>query len=279
MKKIVSLFFIISLTFILFGCGKGEKSGKKTKEAKLYFDYTGIAETTHIAFTKEETFDLKTVFKVGNKTSAYNEEKLGVTTYDDIFFYIYSWGSSDYIMENDDAIIDNNGIITRKRLSTVVIYAALKEEPDFTDDQKANGGMHILTLFFGNDQTFGTWEAPNDYLDSWIEDKINDGETDAKKATITFEFRSDFTYTLTITEGYWGNTSVDKKIEANTITGKLYGSSSNGAVRHDDNSNDSYSFEIGMNKYSLFYDETYTLFTGYSLISGANLRFLPKENN
>ncbi len=275
MKKILSMVFMFSLAFILFGCGSGNK---KTKEDELYFDYTGIAETTHIAFTSEETFDLKTIFKVGDRRSAY-DKKIGVTTYDDVLFYI---DSTDFITENSDAKIDDSGIVTKKQLSTVVIYAKLKDESGIKEEDKANGGMHILTLFFGNDKTFGIWEAPNDYLDLWIEDKIENGETDAKKATMVFEFRSDFSYTLTVTEGYWGTSSINNKISSNVITGKLYGSSSSGAVRHDDTEGfSSYDFELVMNDYGLAYDMEYTLFTGYSFDDNPNtwstVRFLPKE--
>ncbi len=281
MKKICSLVFALAFIFLLVGCND---TTTKKKDNKLYFDWTGIAETTHIAYTNQDTFDLKTVFKVGNKTSSYGEKKIGETTYDDIFYYIYSWGSSEYLSENDDAKIDSDGIVTKKRLSTVVIYAALKEVPtDISENEKANEGMHILTLFFGNDKTFGTWEAPNDYLDVWIQDKIDNGETDAKKATITFEFRNDFSYTLTVTSGYWGTNSTDLKLRDDVITGKLYGSSSSGAVRRDDKERNDYSFSIEMNKYGMSYDEVYTLFTGYRFDYNSNswntVRFIPKESS
>lgn len=271
MRRILSIILSITLSFFLFSC----KKETKEKENKLYFDYTGIAETTSIAFTKEESFDLKTVFKVGNKTSSYNEKKLGVTTYDDIYFYMYEWGSNDEPKENDDAKISSDGIITRKRLCTVVVYAALKEEPNISDDEKANGSMHVLTLFFGNDKTFGLWEAPNDYLDIWLKD----GE---KKASITLEFKEDFSYIINISEGYFSS-SLMVKLNSKTITGKLYGWCSSGAVRHDDNdnSNNSYDFKMEMNDYGLSYDLEYTLFTGLNLKEESNtyynVRFLPKS--
>ena len=277
MKKIYG-FIILIFCLILVGCG-GKNKEKKTE---LYFDDTGIAETTHIAYTKEASFDLKTVFKVGNKTSSYNEKKIGETTYDDIFFYIYEWGSEEYITENEDAKINSDGTVTRKKLSTVVIYAALKNEPtNITEDEKANGGMHILTLFFGNEKTFGTWEGDNTYLDLWIQNKIANGETDAKKATITLEFKEDYTYTITITGGYWGTSSYDYKISSKTIKGKLWGLSSAGAVRHDeDDTNGSYDFFLEMNSYNYGEEEKYTLFTGLKLNNGSNswsnIRFLPK---
>ena len=275
MKKIFNIILFLSLTIILFGCGS--EKGVKTKESKLYFDWTGIAETTHIAYTKDLTFDLKTVFKVGNKTSSYNDKKIGVTTYDDIFYYIYEWGSSEeYLSENEDCKISSDGIVTRKRLSTVVIYAALKEEPaNISEDEKANGGMHILTLFFGNDKTFGEWVGDNQYLESWLEP----GE---KLATMTFKFNEDFTYSLTITEGIWSTGSTTKTLENKVITGKLFGSSSAGAVRHDDvEGYTSYDFRIEENDYGLSYDSTYTLFTGYSFENNNSwntIRFLPKGN-
>lgn len=281
MKKLISFILTITLLFVLTSCGGKNKDNGK--QGDLYFDYTGIAETTHIAYTSEETFDLKTVFKVGPKTSSYNDKKIGETTYDDIYFYIYKNFSSDVdVLETDDAKINPDGTITRKRLSTVVVYAALKEEPDVSEEDKYNGGMHILTLFFGNDKTFGTWEAENEYLDVWIQSKIDDGETDAKKATMTLEFRSDFTYTITITEGYFG-TTYDNKLSAKTITGKLYGLVSDGANRYDDGDHNYYDFTIEMNSYYYMEEEKYSLFTGIKIDENSNTyhnyRFLPKESN
>lgn len=279
MKKIFSFILTITLLILLVGCGS---KGSKTKEDDLYFDYTGIAEVTSIVYTDQDTFDLKEVFKVGNRMSSYNK-KIGETTYDDIYFSIYEWGSSDVVTENDDAKINDDLTITRKRLSTVVVTADLKVDVDVSEEERYNRGLHVLTIFFGNDKTFGTWEAPNEYLDLWIENKIKDGETDAKKAVITLEFREDFSYTITITGGYWGDTGYDNKIESKTITGKLFGSCSAGAVRHDDDKqNDTESFTIGMNSYYYGEDDKYTLFTALDLYNKNtyySIRFLPKEAN
>ena len=143
--------------------------------------------------------------------------------------------------------------------------------------------MHVLTLFFGNEKTFGTWEAENSYLDIWIESKIAEGETDAKKGTMTLVFNSDFTYTLTVTKGYWGTSSYDENIPNDeVITGKLVGLCSDGARRYDDNQSDiRYEFIMEMNSYYYQEEEKYTLFTGYtsdpSSRSWRNYRFLPKE--
>ena len=277
MKKFI--FIIVALlSLILVGCGK--KSEKSTSD-KLYFDYTGIAEVKNIAYTKESSFDLKTIFKVGTKTSALNNKKLGETTYDDIYYYIYDYtNSNNDTTENDDVKINSNGIVERKRLCTVVIYAALKNEVNFTEDDKANGSMHVLTLFFGNEKTFGTWVADNPYLDIWIENKKNNGETNAKKATITLVFKEDFTYTITITDGYYGTSSTEFKIKSQTITGHLYGSISSGAERLDDETDEYQNFKIEMNKYSLIDDEEYTLFTSFYLTEnssiGTTVRFLPQ---
>ena len=283
MKKITSIFFIFVFIFILASCGK---KNEKTKEEKLYFDCTGIAEVSHIAYTSEDTFDLKTIFKVGDRLSMYNDRKIGVTTYDDIMFYIYeSYGQTEYQTENDEVKINSDGTVTRKKLCTAVIYAKLKDESGIDPEELDNSGMHVLTLFFGNEQTFGTWEAENTYLDIWIEDKIANGETDAKKGTMTLVFNSDFTYTLTVTKGYWGTSSIDENIEKDeVITGKLVGLCSSGALRYDDNQDEiRYDFIMEMNKYGMSYEETYTLFTGYTSNPESrtwrNYRFLPKETN
>lgn len=277
MKKIISI-IALALCIVLFGCGKNNNSSKKDD---LYFDYTGIAETTHIAYTKENTFDLKTVFKVGNRISSYNEKKIGETTYDDIRFYLYlSYEQSEFPTENEDVSISSDGIVTRKRLCTAVIYAGLKEEPDVSEEEKYNGGMHVLTLFFGNEKTFGTWEAENGYLDSWINHQKENGDPNAKKGTMTLEFREDFTYTITLTEGYWGTMSIDDKIPSKVITGKLQGLCSDGARRYDDGGK-SYPFEIIMNSYHYNEEEKYTLFTGINLDDSNSYftyRFLPKES-
>ena len=284
MKKVMSFFFIITFILILTSCGKGNKD--KTKGEKLYFDCTGIAEVSHIAYTSEDTFDLKTIFKVGNRISMYGDKKIGVTTYDDIMFYIYeSYGQSEYQTENDEVKINDDGTVTRKKLCTAVIYAKLKDESEIDPEELDNSSMHILTLFFGNEQTFGTWEAENGYLDIWIEDKIANGETDAKKGTMTLVFNSDFTYTLTVTKGYWGTTSYDGNIEKDeVITGRLVGLCSSGALRYDDNQDDiRYDFIMEMNKYHYGEEEKYTLFTGYTSNpesrTWSTYRFLPKEAN
>ena len=272
MKKTLSIFFLV-LMLILVGCGSNKTT--KGKEDKLYFDYTGIAETTHIAYRKDQTFDLKTVFKVGNKISSYNDKKSGVTTYDDIRFYLYeSYEQTEFPTENDEVIINNDGKVMCKKLCTAVIYAGLKEEPtNISEDEKANGSMHVLTLFFGNSETFGEWSGENDYLETWLEP----GE---KLATMTFKFNEDFTYTLTITEGIWSTGSHTKTLENQTITGKLMGLCSSGALRYDDESKKQYSFTIEMNKYGFGEDEKYTLFTGYSFNNDntySTIRFLPKK--
>ena len=285
MKKVLSVFLLLCLSIFLVGCGKNTGTNKdKTKKSELYFDWTGIAETTHIAFTAEETFDLKTVFKVGDKISAYNK-KLGTTTYDDIHFYIYeSYGQMVYPTEDDNIKISSDGIVTRKKLCTAVIYAGLKEDVyNISDDDKANENMHVLTLYFGNDKTFGTWEAENSYLDIWIQNKIENGETDAKKGTMTLVLNSDFTYTLTVTKGYWGTSSIDEKLEKDeVITGKLVGLCSSGAMRYDDNQSEiRYDFVFEMNSYYYGEEEKYTLFTGYTSNpesrTWSTYRFLPKE--
>ena len=281
LKKTLSIVMTFFFIIVLFGCGK---KGSKQKEDKLYFDYTGIAEVTNIAYTKEDSFDLKTVFKVGDRISSYNEKKLGTTTYDDVMFYIYeSYGQDEFKTEDENIKINSDGTVTRKKLCTAVIYAKLKVEPtDISEDEKSNENMHILTLFFGNDKTFGTWEAENDYLDIWIEDKKAKGETDAKKGTMTLVFNSDFTYTLTVTKGYWGTSSVDENIEKDeVITGRLVGLCSDGAKRYDDNQDDlRYDFVLEMNSYHYGEEEKYTLFTGYSNNPSSrtyrNYRFLAK---
>ena len=200
-------------------------------------------------------------------------------------FYIYeSYGQMVYPTEDDNIKISSDGIVTRKKLCTAVIYAGLKEDVyNISDDDKANENMHVLTLYFGNDKTFGTWEAENTYLDLWIQDKIENGETDAKKGTMTLVLNSDFTYNLTVTKGYWGTSSIDEKLEKDeVITGKLVGLCSSGAMRYDDNQSEiRYSFTLEMNKYGSSEEEKYTLFTGYTANpesrTWSTYRFLPKE--
>ena len=69
-------------------------------------------------------------------------------------------------------------------------------------------------------------------MDIWIESHKSEGETDAKKATMTFELKEDLTFTYTITEGYWSDLGYDNKIDAQTVTGTI-GWDSAGLNRRD----------------------------------------------
>ncbi|MCR5461673.1 MAG: hypothetical protein K6E87_01265 [bacterium] len=269
MKKAFILFSFLFLTIFFTGCSKNKKEDKD----ELYFDYMGISEVSHIAYTSESSFDLKTIFKVGDRRSGYNNKKIGTTTYDDVLYYIYeSYSQTEYKNEDENIKINNDGTVLRKKLCTAVIYAKLKEEPkDLSEDDKANGGMHVLTLYFTNEQTFGNWYGENNYLESWLKD----GE---KLATMTFKLNEDFSYTLTVTEGMWSTGTFTGKISSQIITGHLYGSCSSGAVRDDDNSSINYDISFEMNKYSFGEEEKYTLFTQYSFEENiySTIRFLTK---
>ena len=213
MKKIYG-FITLILCFILVGCGGKKKDNKQ----ELYFDDTGIAETTHIVFTTEASYELTDVFKVGTRRSAYNDKKIGETTYDDVVFYITdSFTTSERPQENDQAKIEGTKLV-KKELGSVTVYAALKND---NNPEEPNRGLHCITFTFSDKPVYGIWEAENDYLDIWIESHKKDGETDAKKATMTFELKEDLTFTYTITEGYWSDLGYDNKIEAQTITGYI----------------------------------------------------------
>lgn len=224
MKKIYG-FITIILCFILVGCG----SKKKDNKQELYFDDTGIAETTHIVFTTEASYELTDVFKVGTRRSAYNDKKIGETKYEDVIFYITtSFATSERPQESDEAKIEGTKLI-RKEYGTAVVYAALKDD---SNPEEPNRGLHCVSITFTDKSVYGTWEAENDYLDIWIESHKNDGETDAKKATMTFELKEDLTFTYTITEGYWSDLGYDSKVEAQTVTGTI-GWDSGGLNRRD----------------------------------------------
>ena len=100
---------------------------------------------------------------------------------------------------------------------------------------------------------------------------------------MTLVLNSDFTYTLTVTKGYWGTSSIDEKLEKDeVITGKLVGLCSSGAMRYDDNQSEiRYDFVFEMNSYYYGEEEKYTLFTGYTANpesrTWSTYRFLPKE--
>ena len=257
MKKVFTLFFLFSLAFILVGCG----SKKNKKDDELYFDDTGIAEVTHIVFTTESSYELKDVFKVGTRRSAYNDKKIGETTYEDVIFYITdSFITSERPQESEEAKIEGTSLV-RKKYGTVTVYAALKNDDK---EEEPNRGLHCVIFTFSEKSVYGIWEAENDYLDSWINSHIEEGEKDAKKATMTFELKEDLTYTLTITEGYFGTSGYNYKLSAQTVTGYV-GWNSGGLDRRDNGD------EYG--HISLYFtedDDKFVLATGYRETPGSN---------
>ena len=269
MKKIMTLFFIITICFLFSACGN---DSNKTKEEKLYFDDTGIAEVSHIAYTSEDTFDLKTIFKVGDRLSMYNDRKIGVTTYDDIFFYLYEWGSStEYPLENDYATISSDGIITRKQKCTVTVYAELK---DNSTEPEANRGLHCVTFIFWDDTIYDLYEAENSYLEIWLKEGEN-------LSTITFKLEPDLTYKIKVGKGIFSSGSKTYHFDSDyEITGYI-GWNSAGLSRNDEG----YKYHFGIE----FTDIHYLSGVKYGISTyfiedkesntGNSIWFYPKENS
>lgn len=256
MKKIVTLFFLLSLSLILVGCG----SKNKSKDDELYFDDTGIAEVTHIVFTTESSYELKDVFKVGTRRSAYNDKKIGETTYEDVIFYITdSFDTTERPQESDEAKIEGSKLV-RKKYGTLTVYAALKEDTT----EEPNRGLHCVAITFSEKPVYGTYEVENDYLDSWIESHKEEGELDAKKATMTFTLKEDLTFTFIITEGYFGTSGYNYKVEAQTITGSI-GWYSAGLYRRDNNGDSHVTLYFTVDDANRF-----TLCTGYKQKADSN---------